>query len=224
MKDKSINSRSKHKCINCGRDCELHNLNISISIPLETPINTFFKYKNYLEEHNEIGNLEMKICSNCGMYHIYKDAEEIYPGLSDIPIPHEKMPESVKKIYNEAREVFPKSPRASTALLRLSLQILCKELGEEGKNINNDIHNLHQKGLNQKIINSLDIVRVLGNEAVHPGEIDLSDDKEIALNLFDIMNSIIEDTIASQIRNKNIEKIYSSLPESKVKAIENRDK
>ncbi len=38
------------------------------------------------------------------------------------------------------------------------------------------------------------------------------------------MNSIIEDTIASQIRNKNIEKIYSSLPESKVKAIENRDK
>ena len=40
----------------------------------------------------------MKICSNCGMYHIYKDAEEIYPGLSDIPIPHEKMPESVKKI------------------------------------------------------------------------------------------------------------------------------
>ena len=45
MQDKSINSRSKHKCINCGRDCELHNLNISISIPLETPINTFFKYK-----------------------------------------------------------------------------------------------------------------------------------------------------------------------------------
>ncbi len=145
MQDKSINSRSKHKCINCGRDCELHNLNISISIPLETPINTFFKYKNYLEEHNEIGNLEMKICSNCGMYHIYKDAEEIYPGLSDIPIPHEKMPESVKKSIMKQGRFFQSLLGPLQLLLRLSLQILCKELGEEGKNINNDIHNLHQK-------------------------------------------------------------------------------
>ncbi|MFQ7447537.1 DUF4145 domain-containing protein, partial [Intestinibacter bartlettii] len=97
------------------------------------------------------------------MYHIYKDNIEIYPGLLDTPEPHQNMPDTVKEIYNESREIFSKSPRAAAALLRLGLQILCKELGEKGKDINNDIHKLHEKGLDQRIINSLDIVRVIGN-------------------------------------------------------------
>ena len=191
---------------------------------LESPLDTFTRYQKYLQHNNEIGNLEIRVCSNCGMYHIYKDNIEIYPGLLDTPEPHQNMPDTVKEIYNESREIFSKSPRAAAALLRLGLQILCKELGEKGKDINNDIHKLHEKGLDQRIINSLDIVRVIGNEAVHPGEIDLNDNKEIALNLFNIMNMIIEDTIASKIRNTHIEEMYRNLPQSKLNAIKYRDK
>ncbi|MCB5396102.1 DUF4145 domain-containing protein [Intestinibacter bartlettii] len=223
MQDKNIHS--KHKCINCGGNCEFNKLKVSVSVNmLESPLDTFTRYQKYLQHNNEIGNLEIRVCSNCGMYHIYKDNIEIYPGLLDTPEPHQNMPDTVKEIYNESREIFSKSPRAAAALLRLGLQILCKELGEKGKDINNDIHKLHEKGLDQRIINSLDIVRVIGNEAVHPGEIDLNDNKEIALNLFNIMNMIIEDTIASKIRNTHIEEMYRNLPQSKLNAIKYRDK
>jgi len=34
------------------------------------------------------------------------------------------------------------------------------------------------------ILQSLDIVRVIGNESVHPGVIDLKDDRHTALRLF----------------------------------------
>lgn len=57
-----------------------------------------------------------------------------------------------------------------------------------GKNISNAIANLVRKGLSPMIQKSLDIVRVIGNEAVHPGVIDLNDNKDIALQLFQVIN------------------------------------
>jgi hypothetical protein len=36
---------------------------------------------------------------------------------------------------------------------------------------------------------SLDIVRVIGNDAVHPGQIDLTDDIETATKLFVLINN-----------------------------------
>ena len=69
---------------------------------------------------------------------------------------------------------------------------------------------------------SLDIIRVTGNEAVHPGVIDFTDeDNDIAFSLFKIMNLIVEKMI---VEPKEIEEIYNQLPEDKRKAIENRDK
>ena len=49
-------------------------------------------------------------------------------------------------------------------------------MGEKGKDINTDIGNLVKKGLPIKVQESLDILRVIGNEAVHPGQLDLKDD------------------------------------------------
>lgn len=52
----------------------------------------------------------------------------IFPSGSNIPMPHTDMPESVKEIYNEAREIASNSPRAAAALLRLALEKLTEEL------------------------------------------------------------------------------------------------
>ena len=68
---------------------------------------------------------------------------------------------------------------------------------------------------------ALDIVRVIGNEAVHPGSIDMKDDRETALNLFQLVNSIAEQMISNP---QKIRSIYDKLPEEKRIGIENRDK
>jgi hypothetical protein len=65
-------------------------------------------------------------------------------------------------------------------------------LGESGTNINSDIASLVKKGLNPKIQKSLDVVCVIGNEAVHPGTIDLRDNTDVAIQLCKIINIVTE--------------------------------
>jgi hypothetical protein len=93
-------------------------------------------------------------------------------------------------------------------------------LGEKGRNMNDDIRALVSKGLPVTVQRSLDLCRVVGNNAVHPGEIDLNDSPEIAQHLFSMINFIVEDRIA---RPREIERLYESLPLEAREAIEKRD-
>jgi hypothetical protein len=94
-------------------------------------------------------------------------------------------------------------------------------LGLKGKNIDDDIAELVKRGLDTRIQKALDIVRVVGNDAVYPGAIDLRDDKSTAVELFTLVNLIVETMIAQP---KHIERMYDALPASKREAIEKRDK
>ena len=123
--------------------------------------------------------------------------------------------------YDEASTILDLSPRGAVALLRLGIQKLCKHLGEKGKNIDDDIKALVKKGLDVRVQRALDVVRVIGNNAVHPGQIDLRDDRATAERLFGLVNLISEKTITEP---KNVEQMYDSLPESARKAIEKRDR
>ena len=76
------------------------------------------------------------------------------------------------------------------------------------------------KGLPPTIQQSLDYCRVVGNNAVHPGEIDLNDSPEIAQQLFGMINFIVDDRIS---RPKEIAALYMKLPEKARAAIEKRD-
>ncbi len=131
------------------------------------------------------------------------------------------MPDEIAADYNEARQVLNDSPRSAAALLRLGIQKLCKHLGEPGKNINDDIASLVKKGLPERVQQALDIVRVVGNNAVHPGQIDLKDDAETAGSLFELVNIIVDVMISEPQR---IKELYEKLPESARKAVEDRDK
>jgi len=145
----------------------------------------------------------------------------LYPttNLASIPLSSPDMPEEVTNDYNEARAIFGNSPRSSAALLRLAIQKLCKNLGEPGENLNDDIGALVAKGLSIQIQQALDIIRVIGNNAVHPGEIDLHEEKETVLKLFEIINFIVNQMITQP---QEIARIYNKLPEGPKKAIEQR--
>jgi hypothetical protein len=67
---------------------------------------------------------------------------------------------------------------------------------------------------------ALDIVRVIGNEAVHPGTIDLRDDRDTALKLFGLVNLIAEQMISNP---KHVDAFYETIPPNKKAAIEKRD-
>lgn len=94
-------------------------------------------------------------------------------------------------------------------------------LGEKGKNINQDIGNLVKKGLPEKIQKALDSVRVIGNNAVHPGEIDIKDDDHTAISLFEMINMIVEVMISQP---KKADEIYKKIPARAKKAITKRDR
>jgi hypothetical protein len=145
----------------------------------------------------------------------------IYPFSGNAPLPNSDLPSEVKDDYEEAKNIVSLSPRGSVAILRLAIQKLCKHLGESGENINNDIGNLVKKGLSPKLQKALDSVRVIGNNAVHPGQIDLKDDIDTAIKLFNFVNIICDSMITQP---KKIDEFYDTkIPENSKKAIDNRD-
>lgn len=160
-------------------------------------------------------------CKHCENVSFWNLEKMIYPNAGNVATPNEDMPIDVKEDYNEAKEIVNLSPRGAAALLRLGLQKLCIHLGEKGKNINTDIKSLVNKGLPEQIQQALDSVRVIGNNAVHPGQIDLKDDIETAHKLFGFLN-IICDVLITQ--PKKIKEFYDlKIPSGAKNAIDKRD-
>lgn len=171
---------------------------------------------------DELDKLSISTCQACNKYHIWHNDKMIIPTNSPIPMPLEDMPEVVKNLYLEARDVHPISYKASCALLRLALQHLCEELLKDRSTgqINKDIGELVKEAVPQEFQQALDIVRVVGNNAVHPGKMDESDVEEYAITLFELLNYIVQEKI---VRPKMIDGIYNKLPNGVLKEIKKRD-
>lgn len=165
-------------------------------------------------------NMMLCECTHCKNILIWKNAVMVFPDSQIVAQPHSDMPKAIKADYEEALAIFNRSPRGATALLRLAIQKLMTELGEKGKNINDDISSLVKKGLSIKVQKALDYCRVVGNNAVHPAELNFDDTPEIAEILFKMINYIIEEMIT---RPKEIDEFYNLLPEGARDAIDKRD-
>jgi len=144
----------------------------------------------------------------------------IYPQRGEAPPANPDMPEKSRRDYNEASTILDLSPRGAAALLRLAVENLCGELGDPAKSINENIKAMVAGGLDRRVQQALDAVRVVGNNAVHPGQIDLKDDRALAESLFRLLNLIVEKMISEP---KHVDDLYASLPESARQAIAKRD-
>jgi hypothetical protein len=170
-------------------------------------------------------NFRFAFCTNCQEFSLWKYRNQtsfmVYPIGAFTELPNKDLPLDIIEDYNEARSIVQLSPKGASALLRLCIQKLCVFLGEKGKNINDDIANLVKSGLPPMIQQALDSVRVIGNQAVHPGQIDFNDNPNIATQLFSLVN-LIANTLITQ--PKQVAAIFDSLPEGQKQAIEKRDK
>ena len=171
--------------------------------------------------HNVI-NCYISECASCKQVAIWISEEICFPfENSDIPEPNPDLPADIQKDYIEAAGIFHVSPRASAALLRLCIEKLCADILNKKSDISSMIGELVSRGLDEKVQKALESVRVIGNQAIHPGEIDIRDDDEIVYILFELVN-IIADRLISQ-ENK-IMKVYSKIPSSKIAGITTRDR
>ncbi|CAH1190327.1 hypothetical protein PAECIP111893_00277 [Paenibacillus plantiphilus] len=159
-------------------------------------------------------------CAHCNRYSIWVNKLLLFPNETSAPVAHADMPKAIHEDYQEASAILKHSPRGAAALLRLAVQKLMVELGEEGKDINKDIGSLVKKGLPEEVQQALDIVRVVGNESVHPGSFDIRDNQDTAIQLFELINFIVEERIT---RKKKINALYTQLPPKKLEGIEQRD-
>jgi hypothetical protein len=165
--------------------------------------------------------LAISICHSCEDFSLWVNEEIVYPKQLVIDPPNKDMNPDIQELYIEAGNIIIDSPKGAAALLRLALQKLLIQLGETDRNIDKNIKSLVAKGLSPKMQQALDFVRVIGNEAVHPGEIDLNDNKEIAINLFKILNFIAHNMISTP---KQISEMYDEIiPDNKKKQINARD-
>ena len=162
------------------------------------------------------------LCVTCGAVSFWSDdaAVQIFPRGTGSSMPHVDLPADCVGEYMEARNVAGDSPRAAAALLRLCVQKLLKALGGDGKNIDADIASLVAKGLPLQVQQALDVCRVVGNNAVHPGEIILNDDPAFVGQLFELINFIVSATIE---REKQIAMLVQKLPTGALNAIDKRN-
>ncbi len=168
----------------------------------------------------QVKNLHLSKCYRCNALSVWVGRRLVYPETYTEFQATEDMPEAVKRDFHEAAAIFGRSPRASAALLRVAIEKLCNEINGRNLSIFNGIGELVKKGLDDKIQKALDIVRVTGNNAVHPGQIDIKDTPEDAQRLFKLVNLIVEKLITIP---KEIDAVYEGIPENKRKEIERRD-
>ena len=198
--------------ISHGEDC-YPQISKNSGIPADRMKQNILLYK--------LKNVHFSFCSHCWKSAIWLGESMIYPHQSTIPKHHDDLPEQIQEYYNEARDIFSRSVRGSMALLRLCVQKLCKELGGSGKSIDSDIKKLvREKNLLHQVQQSLDAIRVTGNHAVHPGQINFEDKKEDAQSLFGLVNIIVDIMITQP---KKLNQIYDNLPEKDRENIAKRD-
>ena len=167
-----------------------------------------------------LNNVFVSLCYTCDKPAIWLHDRLLYPTGMTGPVPNGDLSPDVLRDYEEARSILDISPRGAAALLRLAVEKICTELGAEGDNINQRIAYLVGQGLPPLVQQALDAVRVIGNEAVHPGQLDLRDDRDTASKLFGLVNFIAEDRIT---RPKQIAGLFDMIPEGKRAGIDARN-
>ena len=158
-------------------------------------------------------------CYHCKKWVLWKDLKIIYPRSITVENPNPDMPEVAKGWYMESAQILQDSPRASAALLRLALQEIINKVvkGGEKNDINENIRIL-SKEVDEDTWKAMDLIRIIGNNAVHPGEIQV--EEENTEYMYNLLNIIVQKTISNK---KQIGDRFKRLPKSIKESINRRN-
>ncbi|WP_430645142.1 DUF4145 domain-containing protein [Agromyces sp. GXS1127] len=167
---------------------------------------------------------DVTVCASCNLPSVWRGEQLLYPRSSTIPASHPEMPQAARSLYDEARQVFPDSRRASAALARAALESLLLETDQSGrkKNLQTRIGELKGK-VNEPLWQVLTAPRILGNDSLHGGEDDLvvlyldGNDAEIVEAIFGAVNALVEELITQP---RKARALYELIPEAKRSAAE----
>jgi hypothetical protein len=168
----------------------------------------------------DVKQIGAAMCEHCSEMTVWVNQQLVYPPATLAPPANPDLPSDARASYDEAAGIAARSPRGAAALLRLSVQQLCIHLGLPGKNLNEDIAALVSQGLNPDVQLALDSLRVVGNNAVHPLEMQLEDDVETASSLFAAVNFIADQMITHRAK---VRALFAKLPAGARDAIKKRD-
>ncbi len=158
-------------------------------------------------------------CKRMSIWLVIEGGVMVWPiGDPGGPPPAPDMPDDVRAIYNEARDVVKASPRSAAALLRLALEGLLTGLYPDEGNLNATIGEAARAGLPRQVINAMDVLRFNGNAAIH--EISRKDTAETAASLFAVLNLVVTRLVTEP---RQIEALHAELPASVRASIEKRD-
>ena len=142
----------------------------------------------------------------------------IYPSTSNAPNAAIDMPFDVYPLYEEARLVYTHSPRAAAALLRVCLEKLCNHIAGTENTIASNLKRLANlpNPLPPRLLQMAQFIRVIGNEAAHPGVIDFEENSDTVNALFEFINLLVENQITFP---QKVDSLFQSQPDSIQKKI-----
>lgn len=148
----------------------------------------------------------LKQCQFCGKDHLFDSEYNIllYPKKSSAPPAQEDMPEEVLALYKEAASIVSDSPSAACLLIRKALEVLLADLTKE-TNLNKMITVITEdatKPWAKPLTPLLTSIRLIGNDAVHPREINRADNEQTALTLFSFLNICVDQLISQPLKTK----------------------
>ncbi len=162
----------------------------------------------------------LRQCGNCREYMLWWDNALVVPSNGGFEPPNADLPEDIRRDFEEGAAIAQRSARGAAALLRLCVQKLCAFLGYEQPKVDDAIAAMVGDGLPVQISQALDVVRVVGNNAVHPGVMDVRDDLELVAQLAGLLNLIADNRISEP---KRVQELFSKLPAGTRAAIETRN-
>ena len=159
-------------------------------------------------------------CTHCQGLAIWIRDQMIYPLRGGAPQPNADLPEDIRRDYDEAGSILDLSPRgaggAAAACPREALQT-CRGLQQEPQR---EYCRDGRRRPQSRCSKGIDSLRVIGNHAVHPGQIDALDERASAETMFRFLNIVAAKLISEP---KSIEEAYEALPETARAAINKRD-
>ena len=163
--------------------------------------------------------IRFRYCFHCNEMCLWVYDQLVWPRRAGDPEPKLHAPPNVRRECEKATQTLEPSPRGAAAVLRLTIEKLCKELGVSGESVKDDIALFVREDVDARVQKVLDAARIIESNAVRPGQIGLGNDRATAETLSGLVNLICEKMI---MEPRHLQAVYTKLQEGAGNAMEQR--